>query len=408
MKRLSYILFVAYCILCVPPNLFGQRVYNEVVGEYIEPEEALPVTLTIVAEKLDSQGEQELVVLRDGIDLSRRNLRNVSINNRKLKNVDFSYSDLTNADLRLAIFENCNFSHTILDGMKKNDYTEFRNCNFDSLVRNTTYQERNSIFFMKETPIIESLAVMELLKNGGDVDSSLIDGVSQDASNSDKETDSLYIPARLDNRFTTREQLVKSINYRDKIFHNCRIGKELYGDKAKSSDPNLSFSGLDFSNAVFFNCRFEGEYDFENANFENAKFYDSNLSGNFTNANFENASFFFTSISGIQDEANFKNVKFEKTIHSGKYTNANFTNASFINSIILSKAYEANIENAKFVRLNMLPAESVFLLDQIKTTWNWKNDRMNEFSPKIMEKLMEETPQTEKTEERFEFNFPKK
>lgn len=287
-----------------------EKVYNDIVGVYVEKSKNFPKTVAVVAERLDGcGGEQELVFLKDGIDLSRRNLRYVSINNIKLKNVDFSYSDLTGADFNLVVFENCNFSHAIRTG-SKGHWVKYENCKFDDAVSSSkTY---------KSFPVLESF------NNWNSVDPGLFDKTAKDSSSS---TYSLLVTDFDRLPFTpayplTRVQFKKTINYKDKVFHNVAISPQGYPVvESMRANPEFSYSELDFSNATFLSCILVAGVDFKKDNFENATFIDSTLEGDFTDANFENAKFINTSIT----------------------------------------------QNAKISK------------KQIESTWNWKNKRMDKF-----------------------------
>ena len=73
------------------------------------------------------------IELRDGVDLSKRDLSNIEIHQRDgiLRDIDFSGSDLTNADLRETIFNHCSFRGAILTNVQLcDDWRRVNDCDF--------------------------------------------------------------------------------------------------------------------------------------------------------------------------------------------------------------------------------------------------------------------------------------
>lgn len=92
----------------------------------LSTDDALPPPTTRVTVGPDATD----VKLENGLDLSRRDLSNVRINNVYVCDVDFSGSDLTGADLRFARFQRCKFSNATLKNVSINDSTKFEECDF--------------------------------------------------------------------------------------------------------------------------------------------------------------------------------------------------------------------------------------------------------------------------------------
>lgn len=362
MKRLPAILINALCVfnvICVlnaSSNLFAQDYeVSSVLGQYISDHEMFPRTDILVTEKYENgRVLQTLTFLQDGTDLSKRDLRNIVIHNRRLENVDFSYSDLTDADLQVNVFVNCNFSNATLANVNV-EYTRFENCRFDNVV--LEYGNRN--FPLQDDPFPYKKLYSQQFN---DPDGRLNSLSHKEGDFSDRKLSGKNVNL-------TREQFIRSINYRDKIFSNIEAAvvrnmtehklayhdTKIFLDQAYSflvispeQADKYSYAGLDFTDALFIKCAFKN-LDFSKANFENAKFIYSDVQCDFSGANFKNAQFVNSKVGGNFDEANLEDAKFE------------------------SVGFDANIQISK---------------QQVESSWNWKNNAMEQFNSKTL-KLFE-------------------
>lgn len=242
MRRLF--IFCAACLLFgVAQSGFAQTWIDSEIhgGALCDPK---PTTRWILTEKLDGTPvEQELVWLKDGVDLSGRDLAGVEILNVKLQNVDFSGSVFKNADFSQAVFVNCNFSNAVLQNVRTDGDTIFTSCKFDGA------QARQFDYSKLAQEEVDSLNIL---------DSDNLDDVTLSGP---------YYGL-------TSEQLKKTRSYKDKLFKNVSFFVKQSEDKNK---PNrLDYSNIDFSDCTFVNCTFQG-VNLKDANFKNATFIKTSL-----------------------------------------------------------------------------------------------------------------------------------
>jgi uncharacterized protein YjbI with pentapeptide repeats len=294
-----------------------------------------PRSTHIIVENLSESDERERGVtqLEHGLDLSRRDLAGVRITDAFLRDVDFSDSNLTGADLRYAQFFRCNFSNANLTNVAITDSGSFRECNFSGAK-------------------LQNIDISE-------VDDS---------------------PAFVDCDFTgatlTRVPSFDQWTFKDCVLKNVRLA-DVRVPRYSSLDVNATANVKKYK-------------EFEGVSFDDAP---KNLSGfvltrtefltDVGGVDFTNARLTSVSAPGLSGRQLAQTVNFREKRYEGLALNAaNFEKYDFSDAVLTDCRFEKiDFANANFTDAVLLDcsfsAVEGLTLEQLKSTWNWKNGRLD-------------------------------
>lgn len=210
--------------------------------------------------------------LSDNMDLSGANLYGVKIKDCKLENVDFSRSAIVNGDFSHTTFIRCNFSKARIDNVKTDEETVFIDCNFEDAV---VFHFDFAKFSKEDYP--------KLLKTKETLDR---EAVEIDSRKYAYYPDVFFTPIDPNKDFTdikisktnvglSKKQFQQTKNYQSGLINNVNISG-VYNCETRQFDA-LDYSELDLSNAIVADSMFL-YVDFKNANFEDAKLINVDLS----------------------------------------------------------------------------------------------------------------------------------
>ncbi len=317
--------------------------------------------------------------LEDGMNLRGKDLSGVRINNLTLAHVDFTGAKLYNADFTQARFYQCNFHGAYLGRVATED-THFFECDFSDAHVN----DASSLKLSRE----EFLSTWEY-KNKRISDRTY---EAQNDNFTDFHFDGVVIENAQGCDFTnahfggecfvfdmTKEQLFSTDTYKTKDYKSFA----LYFSSALEEKESLS--GADFSNCRIGTLGFDG-YDLSGVDFTNA-FICGYLDFGFcvgltldqlkSTSNWKSRSFCF----------NFGFMERPKPVHRFMFgvgdmaldwSNTDFSGFRFETSACLGKGSVkgANFTDARFLGFNTLIACPDMTVEQIKSTWNFKNREM--------------------------------
>lgn len=320
-------------------------------------DDALPPPTTRII--VPNGAESDVISLEDGLNLSRRNLANVQITNVYVRDVDFSGSDLTGADLRFARFQRCNFSNANLTNVAINDSTTFEECDFrGAKLRNV---ERTSVAVAVNPPEDYDKDGMKIRK----------------IELSDEEV--FENPTFIDCDFTDaslRGVLLDRWTFKDCVFQGvylADVNARGYSSLDVNSIANIKkykeFEGVgldkapqDLFGAVLTRTSFatvEQTVDLTDARLTEVAA--SGLSGRqlAQTANFRQKRYVGLRLA----DANFEKYDFSDAMLTRcRFSRVDFTDADFTDAVLLDCDFR-DVEG--------------LTLEQLKSTWNWKTDRLD-------------------------------
>ena len=218
-KAFSMILLLTLTTPSLQPSSFGQNwVHSDILG-WIEFGELLPRSEYLI---LPHGTGQEIVTIKDGMNLSGKDLTGQLFTNVKIEDASFSGANLSGADFRQGVFIRCDFSNANLSNVEIDSYTKFIDCKFDGFLYDGSSGKGESTFDFSNVFLTGAYNTL------------------------------------------TGSQLLQSINARLRNYSNLR----LIGFSS-SENELLDFKGYDFSNSFVSNCCFS-LVDFTGASFDNA------------------------------------------------------------------------------------------------------------------------------------------
>lgn len=224
-KAFSIILLLIWTTLSLQVPALGQSwEFSDILGESIEFDDSLPHSEYLI---LPNGTGQEIATIKDGMDLSGKDLTGQLFTHVRICDANFSGANLSGADFRQGVFVRCDFSNANLSNVEIDSYTKFIDCNFDGFIYDRWWKEETTFVFSNV----------------------FLTGANSILSERQSAT-------------LTGKQLAQSMNARLRNYSNLR----LYGaNKSKL----LDFKDYDFSNSFVSNCRFS-LVDFTDASFDNA------------------------------------------------------------------------------------------------------------------------------------------
>ena len=322
--------------------------------------------------------------LEDGRSFRGTDLSGIRINNVTLSNVDFRGADLSGADLSQARFYHCNFGSARFNGAKA-DEAVFIDCNFENaevtdassfdLTREqflSTYNYRNGFIYSVHFDDRQ-------LDQMGDIDfsncrlsnTSVINAQGCDFTNAIFEGHCQILNM-------TKEQLMSTKNYSDKQQYVINLTLQNTGNEP------LPLSGVDLSKRRIAMLAFD-YYDVSNADFTDALIWKNLCFNNCVGLSPEQ----------LKSTANWKNRMYNFSLSNTEldWSNEDFTGFVFRNGGNLGSGSVAgaNFTDARFGEDFDLENCRGLTIDQIKSTWNYKNNVMTMKLPKeIVDQLQAE------------------
>jgi len=318
-------------------------------------DDALPPPTTRVTVGPDATD----VKLENGLNLSRRDLSNVRINNVYVCDVDFSGSNLTGADLRFARFQRCNFSNATLKNVSINDSTKYEECDFrGAKLRNV---ERTSVAVAVNPPEDydkDGMTIRKIELSDEEVfeNPTFIDCDFTDAS----------LRGVLLDRWTFKDCVFQGAYLADVNARGCSsldVNSTANVKKYKEfEDVGLDKAPQDLFGAVLTRTSFatvEQTVDLTNARLTEVAA--SGLSGRqlAQTANFRQKRYVGLRLA----DANFEKYDFSDAMLTRcRFSRVDFTDADFTDAVLLDCDFR-DVEG--------------LTLEQLKSTWNWKTDRLD-------------------------------
>lgn len=318
-------------------------------------DDALPPPTTRVTVGPDATD----VKLENGLDLSRRNLSNVRINNVYVCDVDFSGSDLTGADLRFARFQRCKFSNATLKNVSINDSTKFEECDF----RGAKLQD----------VALTSVAVAVNPPEDYDKDGMRIRKLEP----SDEEV--FENPTFIDCDFTDaslRGVLLDRWTFKDCVFEgvyladvNARGCPSLDVSSTANVKKYKEFEGVELDKAP---------QDLFGAVLTRTSFATVERTVDLTDARLTEVAASGLSGRQLAQTANFR----EKRYNGLRLADANFEKYDFSDAMLTRCRFsrvdftDADFTDAVLLDCDFRDVEGL-TLEQLKSTWNWKTDRLD-------------------------------
>lgn len=240
-KAFSIILLLIWTTLSLQVPALGQSwEYSDILGKSIEFDDLLPHSEYLI---LPNGTGQEIVTIKDGMNLSGKDLTGQLFTHVRIEDANFSGANLSGADFRQGVFVRCDFSNANLSNVEIDSYTKFIDCNFDGFIYDRWWKEETTFDFSNV----------------------FLTGANSVLSERQSAT-------------LTRKQLAQSMNARLRNYANLRLrGNGHYqlrdGHYELSVTSYLDFKGYDFSNSLVSDCNFSF-VDFTGASFDNAALRD--------------------------------------------------------------------------------------------------------------------------------------
>ena len=268
--------FVASCAVpcvCVAQS-YG---YSEAHGkELVDP---MPPTSHIIV-----RGKP--IKLENGLKLYDHKLHGTQIYNVRLENVNFTGCDFFGADFRQAIFVRCNFSRALLTYIRSDEYTTFIDCNFEDAILEAFDATTLTLDQLKATRSYKEKTIKCLdfhWPTDHDFSEFVLDYVSRGSWNVPPpfhQGKATFDAAGLDltgtvlkGQFTnlSAAQLKQTENFKKKRYENISF--------LNWRIPYNDYRKFDFSGSILARCYFPNNTDLSDADFTDAILYDCVFEG---------------------------------------------------------------------------------------------------------------------------------